>query len=88
MAIPTTTCPLTSRACEKNRDCSECDIFKATAPQVEWVCALCTLDARRAFPGAVPDIIAIPGVYSSGVCPRCGEQRLALLALKPRTIHE
>lgn len=84
MALPVTTCPLTQRACQTNRDCIECDVFKAHGLKVDWVCALCTLAARDAKPGAIADIVEYPGLYSSGVCPRCGEPRLALMALRPR----
>lgn len=82
--IPVTECPISGVECQRNLDCTSCDVFRAAKPDVIWVCGFCYVDFLRAWPGVEPDSVAIPGIYTSGICARCGCDRIALMAIQPR----
>lgn len=56
-------------------DCRACP--KMAGAELTWVCSFCEV-GRHAWPGARRDV-AVPGAYSSGVCSRCGHERLILI---------
>lgn len=79
--FPTAPCFVTGDPCSRGMDCSRCDVPK---PPVQWVCIECIIgrwDVARE-PRLKRDKI-FPGLYSSGICSRCGAQRICLLAVLP-----
>lgn len=76
---PVYPCVLLNKWCNKQIDCSACDEFKL---KVEWCCSFCVVGRRETMAGGHRDRV-VPGVYSSGICRRCGNDRVALLAVTP-----
>lgn len=57
------------------QDCRGCP--RMANADLVWVCSFCEV-GRHAWPGARRDV-AVPGAYSSGVCSRCGQERMILI---------
>ena len=88
MISPTTTCPLTALSCDKELDCSNCEVFRLKGPKkVEWVCAFCAVGWHRAWLGASYDVV-VGGLYKAGRCSRCDHDRICLMPIVGQKVKQ
>lgn len=62
-------------------DCRVCERLRGV--ELQWVCTFCVV-GKNAWPGARRDEL-VSGCYTSGVCRRCGHERVMLLGVLPPT---
>lgn len=62
-------------------DCGACS--RSEVQGLTWICSFCVV-GKRGWEGSRRDTL-VPGAYTSGVCCRCGWERILLLGVnQPR----
>lgn len=88
LTSPEARCVISEGRCP-GLDCNTCPIFKAkySPADYDWVCSFCSPGQWDEWDSGGRRELPIEGVYSSGTCCRCLNERLLLFPVPKRVDH-